>query len=180
LVEVCRLALTTGDLPDNGGDRPQVVVTVPFDPLRHALGVGAFDNGDRITAATARRLSCDARILPAVLDGNGLPLDLGRERRLITGALRRALVLRDGGCAFPDCDRPPRWCDGHHVRHWADGGDTSLANAVLLCGYHHRLVHDAAAGWTVHIAPDGRPIFRPPVWVDPDRVPRRNLFHRRP
>jgi hypothetical protein len=180
LVEVCRLALNTGELPDNGGDRPQVVVTVPFDPLRQALGVGTFDHGDRISAGAARRLCCDARILPAVLDGNGQPLDLGRERRLITGALRRALVLRDGGCAFPDCDRPPRWCDGHHVRHWADGGHTSLANAVLLCGYHHRLVHDPAAGWTVHIARDGRPTFTPPAWVDPDRTPRRNLYHRRP
>jgi len=179
LVEVCRLALATTRLPGNGGDRPQVVVTVPFDPLTHRLGSGTLDSGDRVAPETARRIACDARILPAVLGGVGQPLDLGRERRLITGALRRALVLRDGGCAFPGCDRPPRWCDGHHVRHWADGGPTSLANAVLLCGYHHRLIHDDAAGWRVEVAADGQPEFVPPAWLDPARIPRRNSFHRR-
>ena len=172
MVEVCRLVLAGGDLPDNGGDRPQVVVTVPFDPLRHAFGTGMVDTGDRLSADTARRLACDARILPAVLDGAGQPLDLGRERRLFTGPLRRALVLRDGGCAFPGCDRPPRWCDGHHVIHWADGGPTSLANAVLLCGHHHRLIHDPRAGWNVHIAADASPTFIPPAWLDPRRLPR--------
>jgi hypothetical protein len=179
LVEVCRLVLAGGELPDNGGDRPQVVVTVPFDPLRHAFGAGVVDTGDRLSADTARRLACDARILPAVLDGAGHPLDLGRERRLFTGPLRRALVLRDGGCAFPGCDRPPRWCDGHHVIHWADGGATSLANAVLLCGHHHRLIHDPRAGWAVHLAADARPTFVPPAWLDPRRLPRRNAFHLR-
>jgi hypothetical protein len=179
LVEVCRLALACGGLPDNGGDRPQVVVTVPFDPVRRALGAGTLDTGERVSVATVRRLACDARILPAVLDTRGQPLDLGRERRLFTGPLRRALVLRDGGCAFPGCDRPARWCDGHHVRHWSDGGETSLANAVLLCGHHHRLIHDERAGWAVHIGLDGRPVFTPPAWLDPTRVPRRNPYHRR-
>ena len=179
LVEVCRLALAGGDLPDNGGDRPQVVVTVPFDPLRQAFGTGVVDTGDRLSADTARRLACDARILPAVLDGAGQPLDLGRERRLFTGPLRRALVLRDRGCAFPGCDRPPRWCDGHHIIHWADGGPTSLANAVLLCGHHHRLIHNPHAGWNVHIAADAHPTFTPPAWLDPRQLPRRNAFHRR-
>ena len=179
LVEVCRLVLAGGDLPDNGGDRPQVVVTVPFDPLRRAFGTGVVDTGDRLSADTARRLACDARILPAVLDGAGQPLDLGRERRLFTGPLRRALVLRDRGCAFPSCDRPPRWCDGHHIIHWADGGPTSLANAVLLCGHHHRLIHNPHAGWNVHIAADAHPTFTPPAWLDPRQLPRRNAFHRR-
>jgi hypothetical protein len=179
LVEVCRLALASGGLPANGGDRPQVVVTVPFDPVRRALGAGALDTGERVSVETVRRLACDARILPAVLDSRGQPLDLGRERRLFTGPLRRALVLRDGGCAFPGCDRPARWCDGHHVRHWSDGGETSLANAVLLCGHHHRLIHDERAGWAVHIGLDGRPVFTPPAWLDPTQVPRRNHYHRR-
>ncbi|MFF5054073.1 HNH endonuclease signature motif containing protein [Micromonospora sp. NPDC000663] len=86
-------------------------------------------------------------------------------------------MLRDGGCAFPGCDRPSRWCDGHHVRHWADGGVTALGNAVLLCGHHHRRIHQG--DWTVRIAPDGQPEFLPPGWLDPLRTPRRNLYHRR-
>ena len=87
-------------------------------------------------------------------------------------------MLRDGGCAFPGCDRPPRWCDGHHIRHWTDGGHTALTNAVLLCGHHHRLIH-SNTGWTVHMTRDGRPAFSPPAWLDPTRMPRRNPYHRR-
>ncbi|MFF5175857.1 DUF222 domain-containing protein [Micromonospora sp. NPDC000089] len=178
LGEVCRLALGTGRLPDNGGDRPQVVVTTRYDVLTGALAAGTLDTGLRLTAAAVRRLACDAAVLPAVLGGDGQVLDLGRRRRLFTGPLRRALVLRDGGCAFPGCDRPPRWCDGHHVRHWADGGQTGLDNAVLLCGHHHRLIHHG--DWTVRVGTDHRPEFLPPAWLDPDRRPRRNLLHRRP
>jgi hypothetical protein len=117
------------------------------------------------------------RFLPAVLGGDGQVLDVGRERRLFAGPLRRALVLRDGGCAFPGCDRPPRWTDGHHVRHWADGGETALHNAVLLCPHHHRVIHQGE--WRVRIAGDGYPWFTPPAWLDPTRTPRRNIYHRR-
>jgi hypothetical protein len=177
LVEICRLALNTAALPVNGGDRPQLVVTVPYDVLARQLSAGTLDTGARLTAEAVRRLACDAHLLPAVLDGAGVPLDLGRDRRLISGGLRRALVLRDGGCAFPGCDRPPRWCDGHHLKHWVDGGATALVNAVLLCGHHHRLIH--AGHWQVHIAADGLPEFTPPAWIDPDRRPRRNQYHRR-
>ena len=124
-----------------------------------------------------RRLACDAAILPAVLGSTGQTLDVGRQRRLITGPLRRALVLRDRGCAFPGCDRPPRWCDAHHIHHWADGGTTSLTNAVLLCGHHHRHLHHS--DWTVRLGGDGHPEFIPPAWLDPDQLPRRNHYHRR-
>jgi hypothetical protein len=178
LEEVCRLALTTTDLPDNGGDRPQVVVTTDFDTLTQQLGAGRLDTGERLSPATVRRLCCDAMLLPAVLGSTGQLLDLGRERRLFTGPLRRALVLRDGGCAFPACDRPPRWCAGHHVIPWQDGGSTCLANAVLLCHFHHRAIHQPA-GWTVFIAGDGLPTFTPPPWVDPEQKPQRNRYHRR-
>ncbi|MGI5525018.1 DUF222 domain-containing protein [Micromonospora sp. CA-259024] len=177
LGEVCRLALRTGQLPDNGGDRPQLVVTVSLDELVNGVRAGTLETGSHLTPGAVRRLACDAGVLPAVLAGNSQVLDVGRQRRLFTGPLRRALVLRDGGCAFPGCDRPSRWCDGHHVRHWADGGATALDNAVLLCGYHHRLVH--RGDWAVRIAPDGRPDFLPPRWLDPLRTPRRNLYHRR-
>ncbi len=175
--EVCRLALRTGQLPDNGGDRPQLVVTVSLDELVNGVRAGTLETGTRLTPGAVRRLACDAGVLPVVLGGNSQVLDVGRQRRLFTGPLRRALVLRDGGCAFPGCDRPPRWCDGHHIRHWADGGVTALGNAVLLCGYHHRFIH--RGDWTVRIAADGRPEFLPPSWLDPLRTPRRNLYHLR-
>jgi hypothetical protein len=129
-----------------------------------------------VSAAEARRLACDARIIPAVLGGAGEILDLGRARRLFTGALRRALVLRDGGCAFPGCDRPYSWCEAHHIDGWAAGGDTALDNGVLLCGHHHRLVE--RGDWEVDLDPGGLPQFHPPLWVDPDRRPRHNTVHR--
>ncbi|HET8658416.1 MAG TPA: DUF222 domain-containing protein [Micromonosporaceae bacterium] len=104
LTDICRLALTTDELPDQGGEPSQVVVTVDYDTLTGQLGPGLLDTGETLSPEAVRRLACDAHILPAVLDGAGQPLDLGRQRRLVTGALRRALVLRDGGCAFPSCD----------------------------------------------------------------------------
>ncbi|MEU4336241.1 DUF222 domain-containing protein [Micromonospora lupini] len=177
LADVCRLALRTGELPENGGDPAQVVITTGYDELTRQLGSGALDTGLQVTPEAVRRLACDATILPAVLGGAGQVLDVGRQRRLITGPLRRALVLRDRGCAFPGCDRPPRWCDGHHIRHWADGGDTSLANAVLLCGHHHRHLHHS--DWTVQLGGDGHPEFVPPAWLDFEQLPRRNHYHRR-
>ncbi|MGW4677379.1 DUF222 domain-containing protein [Micromonospora taraxaci] len=177
LTDVCRLALRTGELPDSGGDPAQIVVTTGYDTLTRQLSAGALDIGLQLTPDTVRRLACDAAILPAVLGGAGQVLDVGRQRRLVTGALRRALVLRDGGCAFPGCDRPPRWCAAHHIQHWADGGPTNLTNAVLLCGHHHRHIHHT--DWTVRLGDNGRPEFIPPAWLDPDQVPRRNHYHRR-
>jgi hypothetical protein len=177
LVEVCDLVTRTQELPDNGGQRPQVVVTVPYDLLRQQLGTGVLDTGGRLSPQQARRLACDALVIPAVLGGDGQVLDVGRSRRLITGALRRALEVRDRGCAFPGCDRPPRWCNGHHIRPWAGGGPTTLANSVLLCGYHHRIIH--RGDWTVRLAADELPEFVPPTYVDPHQRPRRNLYHHR-
>ncbi|BCB76272.1 hypothetical protein GCM10022251_25230 [Phytohabitans flavus] len=177
LVAVCDLATRTEQLPDNGGQRPHVVVTVPFAALREQVGAGTLDTGGRVSPAQVRQLACDAQIIPAVLGGDGQVLDLGRTRRLITGSLRRALELRDRGCAFPGCDRPPRWCHGHHIRAWVESGQTSLDNSVLLCGYHHRIIHSGQ--WTVRLAADGLPEFIPPSHVDPHREPRRNLYHHR-
>ena len=135
-----------------------------------ALNTTELDTGERVSATM---------LLPAVLGTAGQVLDLGRERRLFSGPIRRALMLRDGGCAFPACDRPARWCQGHHVVGWQDGGGTCLSNAVLLCGFHHRLIHQPA-GWTVYIDPaDGLPTFIPPPWVDLQQRPRRNRYHRR-
>ncbi|GAB3942085.1 HNH endonuclease signature motif containing protein [Micromonospora vulcania] len=177
LAELCRLALRTGELPAHGGEPAQVVITTSYDTLTRHLTTGTLDTGLHLTPETVRRLACDAVILPAVLGSTGQVLDVGRQRRLITGPLRRALVLRDRGCAFPGCDRPPRWCDAHHIHHWTNGGATSLDNAVLLCGHHHRHIH--CGEWTVRLAGDGQPEFVPPAWLDPDQLPRRNHYHRR-
>ena len=141
-------------------------------------GLGWLDTGAPISVAEARRLACDAQILPAVLNGDSLPLDLGRARRLFTGPLRRALILRDGGCSFPGCDRPARWSEGHHLTPWAAGGTTALSNACLICRRHHRLLHNNS-GWHVRLGPDGYPEFLPPAILDPERRPQRNTFHRR-
>jgi hypothetical protein len=178
LVEVCRLALNTTELPRNGGDRPQVTVTIPYDILEQELGPGTLDNGDRVTPETARRLGCDCRLLPVVVDGTSQPLDLGRTRRIVPGRLRQALVTRDHGCTFPGCDRGPRWTDAHHIVPWAAGGPTALENLALLCGHHHTEIHKPG-GWTMHTATDGFPTFVPPRHVDPQQSPQRNRYHRR-
>ena len=128
-----------------------------------------------ISAAEARIHACDCQLIPAVLGSKSEPLDLGRRHRLSTTPLRPALYLRDRGCAFPGCHRPPRHCQGHHIHHWADGGPTELANLVLLCAHHHRLLH--RSGWQVRIATDGLPEFLPPVFLDKRRKPRRNNLH---
>jgi hypothetical protein len=104
-----------------------------------------------VCAATARRLACDAGIIPVLLGSQAEPLDIGRLTRTVPTGLRRALVLRDGGCRFPSCDRPAAWCDAHHLIAWADGGPTSLSNLVLLCARHHTMVHEG--GWRLHTHP---------------------------
>jgi Domain of unknown function (DUF222)/HNH endonuclease len=177
LVEVCKLALRTRELPSDGGERPHVTVTIPYDPLTQSLGTGTLDTDDPVTPEQARRLACDAQIMPVVLGGEGQILDVGRSRRLITGSLHKALVARDGGCAFPGCDRPARWCESHHIIPWHLGGRTSLDNAVLVCGHHHRLLHHSR--WRVRLGPDRRPEFIPPPYVDRRRRPRRNIYHMR-
>ncbi len=177
LVDVCRLALASGGLPDNGGQPPQLNVTVDFDALRRGVAIGQLDTGQRLSPATTRRLACAAQVLPVVLNGNGVPIDVGRSRRPYTGAARVAVLLRDGGCAFPGCDRPPRWTDIHHIVAWQHGGVTDRDNGVALCGHHHRLIHTSA--WTVQLGPDRRPEFIPPAYVDPSRTPRHNDYHPR-
>ncbi|TJZ74401.1 HNH endonuclease [Rhodococcus oryzae] len=105
-------------------------------------------------------LSCDASITPIVMDDDGNPLDVGRTTRTIPRRLRRALDARDCGCAFPGCGRPAAWTDGHHIHHWPHGGETKLSNLVLLCRFHHTLIHKG--DWQVHIGDDQHPPPRTP------------------
>jgi hypothetical protein len=109
---------------------------------------------------TLRRLACDATIRLAVRDADGSVLDLGRAVRTIPPAVRRAAALRDQHCAFPGCDRPVDWTEGHHLKHWIDGGSTSLGNTRLLCCFHHRLVHEG--GWQLVLGEDDEVVAIPP------------------
>ncbi len=93
-----------------------------------------------LSIATARRLACDCHLTPIVMS-DSVPIDLGRNSRTVSKKQRRALIARDHGCAFPGCGAVPAHCEGHHVTHWADGGPTDLDNLVLLCRYHHGLLH---------------------------------------
>jgi len=169
------LALNSPDLPMQAGERAHVMVAVSLEDLKSGVGEATLGDTGTMTAAEARVHACDSMVIPAVLGEKSEPLNLGRLRRLISAGLRRALFLRDRGCAFPGCHRPPRHCQGHHIRHWADGGPTDLNNLVLTCAHHHRLLH--RSGWEVRIAADGLPEFLPPVFLDKRRKPRRNNVH---
>ncbi len=121
-----------------------------------------LETGGTLSAAAARRLACDGDLLPVVLGSRSQVLDVGRSSRLVTHGLWLALVARDPECAFPSCTRPPLACDAHHLRHWVDGGETSLDNLVLLCRSHHTLLHTTP--WQARLNPyDRRPEFLPPL-----------------
>ncbi|MCU0974866.1 MAG: HNH endonuclease [Steroidobacteraceae bacterium] len=125
-----------------GGDRQRIVVHVDAEVLATCqAGRCELEEGPALAAETARRLSCDASLVRITEDARGQPLDIGRRTRSIPPALRRALDSRDRGCRFPGCTQT-RHVDGHHIHHWADGGETKLANLVLLCRFHHRMVHE--------------------------------------
>lgn len=121
-----------------------VVVTLDLETMRRGLGAAHLDTGDTISASEARRLACSAGIVPAVLDGPSLPLDLGRTERFFTEAQRVALATKYDSCAAFGCGRPYSWCELHHEEPWSEGGPTDLALAVPLCGHHHRRAHDPA------------------------------------
>ena len=117
----------------SGGERQQIVVHVDAETLRQATpGRCELEDGPALAAQTARRLACDASVITIIEDDAGQPLDVGRRTRTIPPAIRRALRARDRGCTFPGCTHT-RFLDGHHVQHWADGGETKLSNLVSLC-----------------------------------------------
>jgi hypothetical protein len=129
-----------------------------------------------VSGETARRLACDASLVRVVHDGEGRTLDVGRKTRTINPALRRALRLRDKCCRFPGCANH-RFTEGHHHKHWADGGETKLSNVLLLCKRHHRLVHEGgygverdSAGTFRFTRPDGT-VLRPAPPPPPPRAP---------
>ena len=130
------------ELPKAGGVNATVVVTMTLDSLKDGLAAATLDTGDRISAATARRLACEAGVVPVVLGGGSQPLDVGRAKRYFTSAQRIAMGIRDGGCTARGCDAPPAMCHAHHDDPWSCHGHTDLARGRLLCPYHHRRIHD--------------------------------------
>ncbi|WP_125610364.1 HNH endonuclease signature motif containing protein [Specibacter cremeus] len=173
MMDCVRLAAATDTLPDNGGLRPQIHVTVTLEALKTGLGTAHVPFAGEMPASQIRHLACDADIIPIVMNSKGAVLDEGRRQRLVTPAIRRALVARDHGCAFPGCPRPPQWTEAHHIVPWSEGGPTSVANCVILCGWHHHLLH--RTDWEVDMV-DGIPWFTPPPARDPLRHRIRNLY----
>ncbi|NLU83179.1 HNH endonuclease signature motif containing protein [Rhodococcus sp. HNM0569] len=187
LTEVVRRFLGAGLTGDEAGERPHLTVVIRERDLREqGVHIRSEDGGtedtkgrDRgggsgsgirvpwtpwggtLSIAAARKTACDSGVTPVVVDDVGVPLWMGRTTRLVTQSQRRALRVRDRGCAFPGCGAPTGWTEAHHVVPWIDGGPTDLDNLVLLCTHHHRFVHHS--GWTVDIHDDDKmPWFTPP------------------
>ena len=140
----------------SAGDRYQVVVHINQSVLARAgahlpialeggAAVCELEDGAALAAETVRRLACDCSTVGMLDNEDGEPLSIGRKSRSIPPALQRALKARDGGCRFPGCGRT-RFTEGHHITHWAEGGETKLSNLVTLCRFHHRLVHEGGFG----------------------------------
>jgi len=157
LLEAGRRLLRSGSLPDCGGAPATVLVTLTVDQLQARTGLATAGHG-----------------IPVVVGDAGGVLSYGLRRRVASIGQRRALAARDRGCSFPTCDRPPDWCESHHVTPWVDGGPTDLDNLTLLCGFHHR--EHQKRGWAVRMR-DGLPVWIPPRWIDRTQTPRRNTTH---
>jgi hypothetical protein len=174
LVELANHGLDVGSLPTKSGQRPHLQITASLDTIRGLAGApaGDLEFAAPVPATTVHRLGCDASVTRVVLDGESAVVDVGRARRLPGTAARRALLARDKGCVWPGCDRPASWTSAHHLRHWAHGGTTDLANLALVCHRHHWKLHEGGwqlvrsdeSGDVVAVPPDpmGEPRARPP------------------
>jgi hypothetical protein len=156
MAEVAETYLNAEPSQASTADRYQVVVHVTAETSH-------IEDGPHVSAETSRRIACDASIVKFTRDEKGEPLPIGRKSRAIPPAIRRALRFRDGGCRFPGCTNT-HFVDGHHIRHWADGGETSLDNLVQLCRHHHRLVHEG--GFSCERTTGGKIEFRSPSGRD--------------
>src|SRR6059036_3914518 len=131
----------------SGGRPANLQVTATIQTLKGLAGAagGEMDFSLPLSSASVQRLACDCSVTRVLLSQDSLVVDVGRSKRLVDGALRKSLAIRDKHCRWPSCERPASWCDGHHLVHWIDGGETNLENTVLLCKRHHRMVHEG--GW---------------------------------
>lgn len=170
LTDLARHALGCADAPP-ALRTVTVIARVDADDLATGDGHATIDGIQQpISVLTARELALSAGITPLLLGTDCAALDLGRAARTFTREQKLALVERDGGCAWPGCDRPPAYSEAHHIAWWKrDDGMTDLDNGIMLCSHHHHRVH--RDGWHIHTR-DGRTWFTPPAHLDPDRTPR--------
>ncbi|MFD3444218.1 DUF222 domain-containing protein [Microbacteriaceae bacterium 4G12] len=154
-----------------GSRRPAVRVIVTKESLDSGEGHGSIqDTGEAVSIATIRREVCSTGTVAVVLDDDGQCVNVGREQRLFTARQRIGLAVRDGGCMWPGCDRPPSWCEAHHINQWKrDHGKTDIADGVLLCKHHHLLLHNK--GWDITRV-GGVYTLIPPRSISPNREPR--------
>ncbi len=169
LTAILHSAASTGTAaPAHGDIKPHITVTIALENLKASTGVGTAASGTTLSAATIRRLACDAGIIPVVLGSNSEPLDVGTEHRYVTRPIRQALNTRDKGCVI--CAAPPTICEAHHIVHWSNGGPTTITNLALLCKAHHIEVHQGHRTLTFH---NGHPQATTPAWATPDPPPTR-------
>ncbi|MFP7833413.1 DUF222 domain-containing protein [Marisediminicola sp. LYQ134] len=168
-VDLVRLAVDADPGALFGGRRPAVRIVVTADRLENRTGPGFIEGRtDTVSAPTIERAICNTGVISVGFDRDGQCVNVGRDRRLFTERQRIGLTVRDGGCRFPGCERPPSYCEAHHINPWAGvEGRTDIADGILLCRRHHLLIHDNR--WQVHR--DRADYFlRPPPDVDPQRV----------
>jgi Domain of unknown function (DUF222)/HNH endonuclease len=157
--------------PSESGAPAHVIISMTANQVESRAGWAETSFGQLMSVHQALALADEAAISLLVRDATGVVLRHGRTKRIATRSQTLALIARDRGCSFPGCDKPPEWCQRHHIVAWADGGRTDLDNLTLLCHNHHR--NFDAAGWSCQLT-DGLPSWTPPAWVDPERIPRRN------
>jgi hypothetical protein len=164
LVDLSLHALDSGLIPQQGSQRTHLQVTASLETLLGLPGAPGADmefSAMPASSKTVERLACDASVTRIILDSRSVVIDVGRAKRTISGAARKALNVRDRGCTWPGCERPASWTSGHHIRHWIHGGTNESSNLTLLCYRHHWNVHEG--GWQIVRGDDGRIVTIPPV-----------------
>jgi hypothetical protein len=172
LTDLLSLALRADEFTAATGSPVTIHVTMTAEQFQNGTGLATTGLGQRIRVSTAFRLAHQGCVAWAVHDSTGSILAHGRGRRLASKEQAEALLVRDGGCAFPGCDIPASWCERHHVWEWLTGGPTDVDNLVLLCRYHHSRF--AQQKWRIDMR-DGVPWFIPPPIIDPEQKPLRNI-----
>lgn len=179
LGDLAHRALTTRSLPAQDAASPHLMLLTTPDQLDGPLPGGQWSDGTPASPGEVATVLCDAVVTPIVVDTRGRPLAVGQEQKCWPRWMRRAVAVRDRGCAFPGCSASPRLCHVHHMRHYAAGGPTDVTNGCLLCPFHHYLVHNQ--GWLVRLSQlNGRPEFVPPEWLGGAQAPQQHLRFRLP